>query len=53
MDPQDLSRLTNAVAGHQAWEAALMFDLSDLGDGSAMSNLMLAVSPNNHDNFEF
>ena len=53
MDPQDLSRLADSVAGHQAWEAALMFDLSDLGDGSAMSNLMLAVPPNNHNKFEF
>ena len=45
MDPQDLSRLADSVAGHQAWEAALMFDLSDLGDGRAMSNLMLAEFP--------
>ena len=46
MDNQDLSRLADSVSGHQAWEAALMFDLSDLGGGSATSNLMLAVPPN-------
>ena len=45
MDPHALSALIASIAPHQQWQGSLMFDLSKEGDGSAVSNLMLAVPP--------